>query len=233
MKDYVFGSLKRWWVECRVVVCFFVFVVMPVKSVLADWNWVPTGSMNPTILEGDMIYVNKAAYDLRVPFTLQRVTEWAQPERGDIVVAFSPQDETRVVKRVIGVPGDKIEMRNNVLTINGERADYSELSAEVTVEMMPRLRERSVFAREDIGDGGHAVMSLRGGWSGRRNFAAVTVPEGEYFVMGDNRDNSLDSRVYGFMERERIVGKATGVIVSFDKLDRYQPRVGRFFSGLE
>ncbi|MEM7146672.1 MAG: signal peptidase I [Verrucomicrobiota bacterium] len=233
MKDYVFGSLKRWWVECRGVIYFFVLVVLPVKSVLADWNWVPTGSMNPTILEGDMIFVNKAAYDLRVPFTMQRVTEWAQPERGDIVVAFAPQDGTRVVKRVIGVPGDEIEMRNNVLTINGERADYSELSAEVTAEMLPALRERSVFAREDFGDGGHAVMSMRGVWSGRRNFEKVRVPEGEYFVMGDNRDNSLDSRVYGFMERERIVGKATGVIVSFDKLDRYQPRMGRFFSGLE
>ena len=82
---------------------------------MADLNWVPTGSMNPTILEGDCLLVNKAAYDLRVPLTFQRVARWAEPERGDIVICFSPTDGTRLVKRVIGLPGDTLELRDNDL----------------------------------------------------------------------------------------------------------------------
>jgi signal peptidase I len=233
MKEHVSKVFRSLWRDYRGMICFFVFVMVPAKSVLADWNWVPTGSMNPTIVEGDMIYVNKLAYDLRVPLTLQRVTEWGHPERGDIVVVFSPVDGMRLVKRVIGVPGDEIEMRNNLLTINGERVEYTALAEEATLDLMPALRARSVFAEEDLGGREHAVMSMPGVWAGKRNFSKVKVPKGEYFVMGDNRDNSHDSRYFGFVERKKIVGKATGVIVSFNKLDRYQPRVERFFSGLD
>ena len=92
------ARLLKIWREWRNTALVFGLVVVPVKSVLADLNWVPTGSMNPTILEGDLVYINKAAYDLRVPLTLSRVAEWSDPDRGDVVVFFSPGDETRMVK---------------------------------------------------------------------------------------------------------------------------------------
>lgn len=92
----------------------------------------PTGSMNPTIVEGDLVYVNKLAYDLRFPLTLHSLNHISDPQRGDISVLFSPEDNTRLVKRVIGVPGDEIEMRSNILFINGKRLDYSEFPKQHT-----------------------------------------------------------------------------------------------------
>ena len=101
IKKFISMTWKQW----RGLIFFVIFVVIPVKSSLADWNWVPTGSMNPTILEGDLIYVDKLAYDLRFPLTFYRLAEWSTPETGDIVVCFSPEDQTRLVKRIIAVPG--------------------------------------------------------------------------------------------------------------------------------
>jgi signal peptidase I len=224
---------KRQWNEWRGFVLFFGLVVVPVKSSLADWNWVPTGSMKPTIVEGDLVYVNKAAYDLRVPLSMHRIHRWADPENGDIVVLFSPEDGVRLVKRVVAVPGDVLEMRENVLLLNGLALDYVTLPADATEDLELSLRGAASFAQEDLAGRRHAVMSLRGLPSRCRNFPPITVPEGKYFVMGDNRDNSKDSRMFGFAERDAIVGRAQAVIVSFNKLDRYQPRLGRFFSGLE
>jgi signal peptidase I len=233
MKANIKRSLWKQWREWKGTLFFIVFVIIPVKSSLADWNWVPTGSMNPTIVEGDLIYVNKLAYGLRVPLTLHRLKQWSNPERGDIVVLFSPEDEVRLVKRVIGVPGDRIELRNNVLFINGRRLSYSELPEERTEDLMPRLRRHSLFAEEDLLGRTHAVMKIPSMPNENRSFARITVPEDKYFVMGDNRDNSKDSRCFGFAERRRIVGEATGVIASFNKLDKFQPRLGRFFSSLK
>src|SRR5277367_1455883 len=101
-----------------------VLVMLAFRSAIADWNDVPTGSMKPTIVEGDRIFVNKLAYDLKVPFTTWHVAEWAGPERGDIVVFNSPVDGTRLVKRVVGLPGDTIEGRNDHLWINGRPVNY-------------------------------------------------------------------------------------------------------------
>src|SRR5271154_6395059 len=95
-----------------------VLILTAVRSAIADWNDVPTGSMNPTIVQGDRVFVNKLAYDLKVPFTTWHVAQWSNPKRGDIVVFFSPVDGTRLVKRVIGLPGDEIEMTNDRLLIN-------------------------------------------------------------------------------------------------------------------
>ncbi|MGI9244120.1 MAG: signal peptidase I [Verrucomicrobiales bacterium] len=225
--------VRKQWAEWRAFIIFFGLVLLPVKSSLADWNWVPTGSMNPTIVEGDLVYVNKAAYDLRIPLTMQRIHRWADPANGDIVVLFSPEDEVRLVKRVIGIPGDRLEMRNNVLLLNGEPLGYGPLSDAATEDLQEGMRAVSVFAEEDLAGHRHAVMSLLHANPRGRDFPMVVVPEGKYFVMGDNRDNSKDSRVFGFADREAIVGRAQAVIVSFNKLDRYQPRFGRFFSRLD
>ncbi len=224
--------ILKTWKECRVTILIIVFVVIPVKSSLADWNWVPTGSMNPTILDGDLIYVNKVAYDLRVPLTMHRLAKWSDPQRGDIVIFFSPEDETRLVKRVIGQPGDTIEMRNNVLYLNDEPVIYSNSNHEYKDDLPRNLRNKSIVATEDLDGYTHPVMSVPS-LPAMRNFGPVTVPEGHYFVMGDNRDNSRDSRYFGFVERQSIVGKAKGVIGSFDITDKFQPRLNRFFAALK
>ncbi len=231
-KKKVINFINRIWKEWRITIFFIVFVIIPAKSSLADWNWVPTGSMNPTILEGDLIYVNKTAYDLRLPLTFYRLSKWSDPKRGDVIICFSPEDGTRLIKRVIGGPGDTIEMKNNILFINSQSADYTRIEPEYTEYFPFELRNSSLLAMEDLDGFRHAVMSTP---SNRaiRSFGPVIVPKGNYFVMGDNRDNSRDSRIFGFVERKAIVGKAKGVIVSFDITDKFKPRLKRFFTSLE
>ncbi len=206
-------------------------IVFPLKSAVADWNWVPTGSMKPTILEGDLVFVNKLAYDLKVPFTLQRLAEWDNPARGDVVVFFSPHDGLRLVKRVVAVPGDTIELRNNVLLLNGKAMVYEGVSAHLYAKEIYE-DAHAVIAKERGTDRPHLVMELPSR-KAVRTFEPVTVPPGKYFMMGDSRDNSFDSRFWGFAERKQIVGKANRVLLSFDKNHRYTPRLARTFSSLD
>jgi signal peptidase I len=208
-----------------------VAIVAPIKSAIADWNWVPSGSMKPTIMEGDLVAINKLAYDFKVPFTLVRLAEWSQPANGDIVVFFSPKDGTRLVKRVIASPGDTIEMRNNILFRNGERLRYTisdshAFPREIYEDLHP------VVAKENDGSTTHWVMALP---SRRavRDFSPVTVPPGKYFMMGDSRDNSFDSRFFGVVDGKQIVGRASRVILSFDRNHYYVPRIRRSFSSLD
>ena len=230
-KQQVRKFICRIWRDWRNTIFFIVFVLIPVKSSLADWNWVPTGSMNPTILEGDLIYVDKLAYDLRFPLTFYRLAEWSAPERGDIVVCFSPEDEIRLVKRIIAMPGDTIKSKGNILFLNGQPATYTKLEPQNTEYLSSKLKGRSRLATENLDGCTHAVMSIPS-VRALRDFGPVTVPPDHYFVMGDNRDNSKDSRHFGFVQRQAIVGKARGVIVSFDITDKYQPRLKRFFDSL-
>src|SRR4028119_1252094 len=102
-----------------------ILIVSSLRSALADWNDVPTGSMKPTIQEGDRVVVNKLAYDLKIPFTTKAIAKWGDPQRGDIVVLFSPADGIRLVKRVVAIPGDQVELRDNQLLINGKVAEQS------------------------------------------------------------------------------------------------------------
>src|SRR5438552_7050626 len=123
------NGLIKMWREYRGFALFFVLMII-FRSALADWNVVPTGSMKPTILEGDRILVNKLAYDLRIPLTHISLYKFADPRRGDIVIFDSKAADTRLVKRVIGLPGDTVEMRDNRMTINGIAARYSDIEYE-------------------------------------------------------------------------------------------------------
>ena len=233
MKHAIQTHLKKQWKEWRNSVFFVAFVFIPFKSVIADWNWVPTGSMKPTILEGDMVFVNKLAYDIRVPLTRHSLWKLEDPQRGDISIMFSPEDEVRLVKRVIGLPGDTIEMRHNILKINGEILNYEPLAQREIADMDDILKKHAKFASEQIGGKEHGVMSVPGTPDNYRSFRKLIVPEDHYFVMGDNRDQSKDSRMFGFVKRDRFVGEAKGIIMSFDKEGFFKPRFGRFFSSLE
>ena len=215
-------------------------LITAAKSALADINYVPSGSMQPTILCGDVVFINKLAYDLRVPFTTARLARWADPARGDIVVCFAPDDGTRLVKRVAALPGDIVELRDDVLVLNGLPLTYSPLpaSAAGVRELDPAERASALFAREHLATGvgpatrSHAAMALPGR-PARRDFGPVTVPAGHYFMLGDNRDNSRDSSFFGFMPRAEIIGRATDVVVSADPAHGLWPRFARFFSKLD
>lgn len=206
-------------------------LVFAVRSSLADWNDVPTGSMRPTILEGDRVWVNKLAYDLKVPFTTWHLAEWSNPQRGDIVVFFSPHDGKRLVKRVIGLPGDTVELRNNQLVLNGTPVAYQPIAEELLEYIPAAEREGHVFATETLPGQTHAVAG-QPGRPAPRSFAPLRVPEGQYFMMGDNRDDSFDSRFWGPVERKQIVGRATAVVISFNRPHSWSPRWQRFFSSL-
>jgi signal peptidase I len=188
--------------------------------------------MQPTILVGDRVYVNKLAYDLKVPFTTWHLAAWDNPKRGDVVVFFAPSDGTRMVKRIIGVPGDVIELRNEQLVINGNAVEYGTLNTGVSGQLNPAEQKMSQFATERLPGHTHAVMAIPS-VQAKRTFGPVVVPQGKYFMMGDNRDNSLDSRYWGLVERKEIVGKATGVVASLDKERWWMPRWNRFFRKMD
>jgi len=224
--------LKQLWREWVRPLLVMATVVFSIRSSLADYNFVPTGSMKPTILEGDLVFVSKLAYDLKVPFTTTHLAEWSDPSRGDIVVLFSPEDSLRLVKRVVAVPGDTIELRSNALWINSQRARYAPLPAAEFAGVPAADQTVAEFATETVGNCSHAVMARPFAPSPHCSFPPMTLGAGEYFVMGDNRDNSKDSRIFGVVERRLIVGKACAVFASVDKNGFYLPRFGRFFSTL-
>jgi signal peptidase I len=223
---------RRWWRKEIRPLLILALVMFSIRSSLADWNDVPSGSMKPSILEGDRIYVNKLAYDLKVPFTTWHLAEWGNPQRGDIVVFYSPKDGTRLVKRVIGLPGDTVELRNEQLVINGQPVEYASADPKMPAQLPAAERARGIFATEELPACPHAVMALNG-VPAMRTFAPVQVPEGRYFMMGDNRDDSFDSRYFGTVPRNKIVGRATAVVLSINKQNYWIPRWDRTCSSLE
>ena len=202
----------------------FVSLMLMFRSAVADWYEVPSGSMQPTIQIGDRILVNKMAYDLRVPFSTVSLKKQADPQRGDIVVFVSRAADNRLVKRVVGVPGDVVEMRDNVLTINGKRLNYQ------VTDSVYETDETAVLL-EQLDTTMHQVkLAAQSGV--QDSFAAVTVPAGHYLVLGDNRDNSADSRVIGFVPRDEIIGRASKVLYSLNYDQHYLPRGERFLASL-
>ena len=215
------SGLIKAWREYRGFALFIVLMII-FRSALADWNVVPTGSMNPTILEGDRILVNKLAYDFKIPLTHISIYKFGDPKRGDIVIFDSKVADTRLVKRVIGLPGDTVEMKDNRLTINDIEARDSNVENAA----------HAIFAIESDVSMSHRIELARTGGSRLSTFGPVKVPKDRYLVLGDNRDNSADSRVYGFIPREEIVGNARTIVFSLDYDHYYIPRVDRFFHGL-
>ena len=199
----------------------FILLMSVFRSSLADWNVVPSGSMKPTIVEGDRILVNKLAYDVQLPFFYYSLKKLADPQRGDIIVFNSQAADNRLVKRVVGVPGDVVSMRNNVLTINGEPLRYE------TLENHYPLIEKS----EDLLGVTH-VMRVNAEGSRLSSFDEIKVPENFYLALGDNRDNSSDSRVIGFIPRDEIIGRARTVVMSTNYEHFYLPRAERFWHTL-
>jgi len=216
--------LKKVWKENKSLF-IFISLMLVFRSAVADWNDVPTGSMKPTIVEGDRIFINKMAYDIRVPFTHISLVKMADPKRNEIIIFDSVASDKRLVKRVIGVPGDEVSMENNQVSINGEQLVYqketsSQQSPDSNVDMVEKIDGASHTIRKDVTNSSFA------------SFRQVTVPEGHYLVLGDNRDRSADSRVIGFVPRDEIIGRSSSVVMSLDYDDYYLPRKERFFKSL-
>ena len=208
----------------------FLFLMVLFRSAIADWNVVPTGSMLPTIRIGDRIFVDKMAYDLRVPLTHIEIAHLADPRRGDIVTIDSTAAHELLVKRVIGVPGDVVALRENALYVNGRRADYRPLAK---APMGDAMSGGARYLNERFDGVSHVVRLLPMTPSPVSSFGPVTVPPGEYLMLGDNRDDSADSRYFGFVARNEVMGRARHVAFSLDP-DRYGlPRLARFGAALD
>lgn len=207
------------------LLCFGVF-----RTAIADWNPIPSGSMRPTVLEGDVVLVNRLAYDLKVPLTDVSLVQLGDPQRGDIVTFSSPQDGTRLIKRVVALPGDVVEMRAEVLVINGQEAQYANIT-DIRETLAPGLTVPALRATERVAGHSRVVQRLEGVDS-RHTFGPLTVPAGHYFMLGDNRDNSADSRYVGFVPRRLLIGRAERVLVSADITAHWMPRLDRTVSVL-
>lgn len=194
----------------------FLLLMFASRSSVADWYVVPTGSMLPTIVEGDRIFVDKMAYRLEIPFTDISIATTGQPKRGDIVVFNSQKADNRLVKRVVGLPGDTISMHDNRLIVNGTPLTYLEIDETHLIETLGTVE--------------HKVQLI--GHASAHSFSTVKVPSGHYLVLGDNRNNSADSRYYGFVPEQELQGRATNVVISLDPDNYYLPREDRSLTPL-
>jgi signal peptidase I len=215
--------IRTFWQETARPLLTIILILSAFRSAVADWNDVPSGSMRPTILVGDRIMVDRRAYDLRVPFTTTSLWRYADPQRGDIIVFLSPKDGTRLVKRVVGIPGDRVELRGFALTINGVAVLYEPLGSTTEAE--------SPYVLLSEGLPGHQAHPVRAFDPGLRSDGTQVfeVPAGQYFALGDNRDESFDSRYWGSVPRDAVLGRAWRVAFSLDRERHFIPRLGRFW----
>ena len=208
------------------LLCFGLF-----RTAVADWNPIPSGSMRPTLLEGDVVLVNRLAYDIKLPLTNTVLLHLSDPKRGDIVTFSSPKDGIRLIKRIIGLPGDRVEMREEVLYINGARAEYSD-AQHLLEHMEDGNAVSATLLKENLGDATHRMQVLSS-IQARDTFGPLVVPNGHYLMLGDNRDHSADSRYFGFVPENLLIGKADRILVSAAIKDNWMPRLDRFGSRLQ
>lgn len=186
------------------------FLVLVLRSFLIEPFQIPSASMVPTLEIGDFILVNKYSYGLRLPVTQIKIMDVADPMRGDVMVFFPPGDERYFIKRVVGLPGDHVQVLDNQLFINGELMEQSPAKP-------PRAAGYGYsIVEETLGDKKHLIRKHRTPSRLGRSISYV-VPEGHYFMMGDNRDNSSDSRVWGAVPEANIVGKAFAIWMHWDE----------------
>jgi signal peptidase I len=221
--------MKRWIRDNRGLLVFLIGMGL-FRTAVADWNPVPTGSMRPTIVEGDVVGVNRLAYDLKVPLAGWALVALGEPQRGDIVTFSSPQDGTRLIKRVVAVAGDTVALRDGRLWLNGQAARYEDPHP-VQETVAPGVVMEALRATEDIA-GDRRLVQYFTQFGHARSFETVTVPPGHVFVLGDHRDNSHDSRAFGVVPREALTGRAERVLVSADLSGPWRLRSERLGSPL-
>jgi signal peptidase I len=204
---------EPWYVEYSKSFFPVLFIVLVVRGFIVEPFRIPSGSMMPTLLVGDFILVNKFAYDLRLPVFNTKLIETGDPERGDVVVFRYPENPSDdYIKRVVGLPGDHIAYYNKVLYINGMRAPQQPIGEYESVGSGVSMSGARVL-QETLGDIKHKILIEPRNPSIE---AEYIVPLHEYFVMGDNRDNSNDSRFWGFVPDENLIGQAFMIWLNWD-----------------
>lgn len=237
IQDRVTKALVQpWWLDWTAGFFPVILVVFLLRSFAFEPFKIPSGSMTPTLLVGDLILVNKFVYGLRLPVLNKKITEGQSPQRGDVMVfRYPPQPNLDYIKRVIGLPGDQISYLNKELRINGELVISDKLE-----DYFDRDESKYYYRfSEKIDENTHQILNdaqrssyIQGvyGFDGKENCRynaeglTCIVPQGYYFMMGDNRDNSMDSRYWGFVPEENIVGKAFFIWMNFFDFDR----IGKF-----
>ncbi len=205
----------------------FLGLMFVFRSAAADWNYVPSSSMNPTLVQGDRVVVNKLAYSLRLPFSLQHLARWDAPRPGDVITFDSPKDGVNLIKRVIAVAGDVVEMRDNTVTINGKAVGRTLVAPSRLIPSEMGILDAEIW-HEQVGVAGFETARLAA-QNRHRDFEAVRVPDGHVLVLGDSRDNSNDSRFIGFIDIRRVTGRAVRVVMSHDPQTLFLPRSGRWW----
>jgi signal peptidase I len=230
------GRREPWWIEYPKSFFPVILIVFVLRSFLVEPFKIPSGSMIPTLLVGDFILVNKFTYGIRVPVINLKVIDIGEPERGDVMVFRYPEDTSvDYIKRVVGLPGDKVVYQNKRLVINGREVPLQGAGDYLLKDKIQYLKQYT----EVLGKARHTILLDQSEPAALRyvkqfpqrenciynNSGMVcTVPPGHYFMMGDNRDNSSDSRVWGFVPETNIVGKAFFIWFNFSELRRF----GRF-----
>ncbi|WP_295955465.1 signal peptidase I [Rhodoferax sp.] len=224
--------MQPWWLDWTAGLFPVILAVFLLRSFLFEPFKIPSGSMIPTLLVGDLILVNKFHYGVRLPVLNTKLTDGTPPQRGDVMVfRYPPKPSLDYIKRVVGVPGDEVAYINKRLTINGKALDTKEIPDFFDEDQMRYFKQ----FEETLGDKPHRLLndeSRPAFVQGADDFAfrqncqysvegvVCKVPEGQYFMMGDNRDNSLDSRYWGFVPDKNIVGKAFFVWMNFGNIKR-------------
>ncbi|MCL2830139.1 MAG: signal peptidase I [Betaproteobacteria bacterium] len=225
-----------WWIEYGAGFFPVILIVFLLRSFIAEPFKIPSGSMIPTLLVGDFILVNKYTYGIRLPLLNKKIIEVGTPKRGDVVVFRYPENpDENYIKRLVGLPGDKVAYQNKRLTVNGEEVPVKPLDDYLHPERLYYSKQYE----EKLGEATHRILNdveappfvtgvspFPGHENCLYNNAGVicTVPPGHYFMMGDNRDNSRDSRAWGFVPDENIVGRAFFIWMNFSD----PGRVGSF-----
>lgn len=232
IEEHVAPYEKSTWREYAESIGIAVLLALALRGFVVEAFKIPTGSMIPTLLVGDHLFVNKFIYGIRLPFTKTYLTHFEEPTRGEVVVFTFPKDEARahlaqqppsqrscidrqslneekdMIKRIVGVAGDTIEVKDNRLILNGEPLKRTFLRKEVTGNYMFPYE---ILEREELPDGSAYTVRFRGG---NHDFPRTKVKEGHVFVMGDNRDNSSDGRCWGQVPLQNIKGRAMVIWLS-------------------
>ena len=226
------GAKDPWWVEYGASFFPVILAVFLLRSFLVEPFKIPSGSMIPTLAIGDFILVNKYTYGIRLPVVNQKIVELNVPERGDVVVfRYPPNPSLDYIKRVVGLPGDKITYRSKRVSVNGVELSQTKLDDYLDTDRMfytPRFKEKLDKVEHEILIEKEAPSFIpqiadfpyRENCNYNAEGVKCVVPPGHYFVMGDNRDNSQDSRFWGFVPDQNLVGRAFFIWFNFSNLKR-------------
>jgi len=221
-----------WWVEYGASFFPVILLVFVLRSFLVEPFKIPSGSMIPTLQIGDFILVNKFTYGIRLPVINKKIIDINQPKRGEVMVFRFPEDPSQdYIKRVVGVPGDKVAYQNKRLTINGQPVEKTRIDDYLNAERLQYskqfIEKADSFEHRTLNDedvppfiSSASQFPLRENCLYNNAGVICTVPPGHYFMMGDNRDNSRDSRYWGFVPEENIVGKAFFIWLNFSDWKR-------------